>query len=394
MRLCGRRLTCLLVLLAAAAGCQTARSLLLSVIGVEKKPLAVALVMDVKPEAALAVLNPFPRYAALQQALAQELGRPVAVDPCFAFQAQRELETGWYHVAVVTPVQYARLPEPLTANVLVVPVDAQGRTARAAVLVVRADSSVRAAADLRGQSVAFGPEDDSRTHHAALQLLREAGLARTDLALEVLPVPGSLKHLPTAQSVLQAVIRGSAAAGFVDEAAWEELPDTGGPDEPARDMLRIVGRTAALPDRLFVASPRLDEATADAVREALLRVGTQRPDALSPLGISGYAVPDAELLTACRALSGSQPQVQGAGLLQKVGPGLGQVGVSLRLPQPQIEFLQIEHQRGRRVHHRDGGQLPMHVVGRLQGQIGFVDVGVAQEGIGFAHFPGGGPQAP
>jgi ABC-type phosphate/phosphonate transport system substrate-binding protein len=312
MRLCGRRLTCLLVLLAAAAGCQTARSLLLSVIGVEKKPLAVALVMDVKPEAALAVLNPFPRYAALQQALAQELGRPVAVDPCFAFQAQRELETGWYHVAVVTPVQYARLPEPLTANVLVVPVDAQGRTARAAVLVVRADSSVRAAADLRGQSVAFGPEDDSRTHHAALQLLREAGLARTDLALEVLPVPGSLKHLPTAQSVLQAVIRGSAAAGFVDEAAWEELPDTGGPDEPARDMLRIVGRTAALPDRLFVASPQLDEATADAVREALLRVGTQRPDALSPLGISGYAVPDAELLRACRALSGSQPPVQDA----------------------------------------------------------------------------------
>jgi len=307
---CG--LVWLLAWLVGAAGCQTTRSLLLSVIGVEKKPLAVALVMDIKPDTALAVLNPFPRYAALQQALAQELGRPVAVDPCFAFQACRELETGWYHVAVVTPIQYARLPEPLAANVLVVPVDAQGRTARAAALVVRADSAIRAVSDLRGQSVAFGPEDDSRTHHAALQLLRDAGLARTDLALEVLPVPGSLKHLPTTQSVLQAVIRGSAAAGFVDEASWEKLPPMAGSDEPAQDKLRVIGRTVALPDRLFVASPRLDEATADAVREALLRIGTQRPDALAPLGISGYAVPDAELLTSCRALSSSQPSVTGA----------------------------------------------------------------------------------
>lgn len=300
--------------LSCMGGCQTARTVLLSLIGVEKKPLSIALVMDPRPDVALAVINPFPRYAALQEALGKELGRPIAVDPCFAFQAQRELETGWYQVAVVTPIQYARLSQAAVGQALAVPVDGRGRAARAAVLLVAADSPIQTAGDLRGKSVAFGPEDDSRTHHAALQLLREAGVEKSDLALEVLPIPGTLKHMPTARSVMQAVMHGTAAAGFVDEAAWDELPETGAKDEPARDKLRVIGRTAGLPDHLFVASPHLDEATADAVRSFLTRVGAEHPKAVAPLGVAGYALPDDELLRACRSLVG-----EGVAATQAVG---------------------------------------------------------------------------
>ena len=182
-------------------------------------------------------------------------------------------------------------------------VDEQGRTARSAVLVVPVQSEVHAPADLRGQVVAFGPAGDSRTVYAGLLLLRDAGLRKTDLALEVLPVPGGLKHFPDMRSLAQAVINGSAAAGFMDEVAWDAFPkhaDQAG--EPARDKLRVLAPTVALPGRLLIASPKLDAATVEQVRAFLLSVGRDHPELVKPLAISGYAAPSEELLAACRSL--------------------------------------------------------------------------------------------
>ncbi len=289
--------------LSVLGGCQTAGSFFLNFVGLEKKPLAVAVVMDPKPTAAVTALNPFPRYLALQNALSKQLDRPVAVDPCFEFQAAHGLSNGWYAVAVLTPAEFARLPAKDVGQVLAVPVDRQGRPAQTAVLIVPASSKLQDAADLRGKVVAFGPEDDGRTHLAALQLLRAAGVEKTDLSLEVLPIPGGLRHMPDMRSITQAVINGSAAAGFIDAGAWEALPEHSAGDEPARDKLRVIGRTAALPDRLLVASPRLDDATADAVRKFLLSEAKEHPEVLVPLEIGGYEVPGDDVVSTCRKLA-------------------------------------------------------------------------------------------
>ncbi len=300
--------TCPAVLLCAAvlpwtAGCQTLPSRLLSLIGLSKEPLSMALVMDNRPLAPVEALNPFPRYAALQKALGEGLERPVAVDICFAFQADLGLASGLYDVADVTTTQYARLTNPEMLRVLAVPVDAEGRVARSAVLVVAADSAIFDVAHLRGKVVAFGPADDARTHHAALHLLQQNGLAKTDLALELLPVPGGLKHMPDARSVAQTVINSSSDAGFIDEGAWEAFPEHATQaDDPARDKLRIIGRTAAVPDRVIVASPKLAVQTADRVCELLCAMGRDRPDALKPLGIAGFERRDAEEAAAWRRL--------------------------------------------------------------------------------------------
>ncbi len=303
------RYVCLLVVIAlsGATGCQTTGSYLLSTIGLEKKPVAVALVLEEKPGAAVASLNPFPAYVPLQKALADDLGRPVAVDSCFAFQACQGLSNGWYAVAVVTPTQFARLPKDQSWRVLAAPVDPQGRVTRRAVLVVATGSPVTGAAELRGKVVAFGPRDDARTHLAALQLLREAGLEPTDLSLELLPIPGSLKHMPDMRAVAQTVINGSADAGFIDEAAWEAFAEHSQQEgEPARDKLRIIGRTVALPGRLLIASPKLDDTTARKVSAFLLATGTKHPEVLEPLGLSGYQLPDDAAITACRVLAAGE----------------------------------------------------------------------------------------
>ncbi len=306
MRRIATRYTLLLsgVAWSLALGCHSAGVRFLNLIGLEKRPLSIALVADQPTEAVAEALNPFPAYAPLQNALAGELGRPVAVDVCFPFQVDSGLSSGWYDLAVVTPAQYAALPTTAGSRVLAVPVDEQKRAARRAVLIVPAGADMQAINELSGHSVAFGPAGDSRTHYAALQLLEDGGLQRSDLALEILPVPGALKHLPDAHAVLHDVLSGGAAAGFVDEAAWDDwLEQQAREGEPARNQLRVLARTSPLPDALLLVSPKLDAATADRVYAFLLAVGTAHPDVAKPLHVSGYQAPTPELLAACRSLA-------------------------------------------------------------------------------------------
>lgn len=290
-------------ILLACVGCQAAGLRFLSLIGLQKDPLSIALVVNQPGAAAAAAVNPFPDFAGLQKALSDDLRRPVAVDLCFPFQVESELRSGWYELAVLPPFAYATLKETPPLPVLAVAVDEHGQAARGAVLVVPARSDIQAIAELRGKVVAFGPAGDDRTHHAALQLLQSAGLRETDLSLELLPVPRSLKHLPDMRSVAQTVINNSSDAGFIDEAAWNALPEHATKEnEPARSQLRVIGRTVALPCRLVVASPKLDSATIAEVREFLLSADTKHPQALRPLRLSGYQPPTEAILAACRAL--------------------------------------------------------------------------------------------
>ena len=302
------------LVLAGGTGCQSAGLRFLSLIGLHKDPLVVALVADTPGKgttAALEVLNPFGPYSRWQSALGEELGRPVGLDLCLPLQLPSALDSGLCHVAVVSPAQYARMTGAERFSVVGVPADEQGRGVRPALLVVKTDSPVQAVADLRGKTVAFGPAGDARTHEAGLALLAEHGLKKADLSLELLPLPGSLKHMPSMRGVAQSVINGSSEAGFLDEAAWEELPATAEGDEPARDKLRIVARTAAVPDSLIIASPKLDPQTFDKVRAFLLEADEKYADALRPLHVSCYRAADQELVRDCfrlaRAEGGQTP---------------------------------------------------------------------------------------
>jgi ABC-type phosphate/phosphonate transport system substrate-binding protein len=294
----------LLVVLLAATGCQTTRDYALSAIGLQEKPLAMALVTEADSEGTLGGLNPFVRYAAYQQALSEGLERPVAIDPCLAFQAQSGLASGWYSLAEVSPTDFAQLARKADLRVLAIPVDTQGRAARPAVLVVSARSEIQDVADLRGKRVAFGPAGDARTHHAAQQLLQEAGLKKTDLSLEVLPVPGSLKHMPNMAAVAKSVANQSSDAGFLDEAAWERLPPRPRKEgDASRQDLRVIARTMALPDRLLIASPKLDDEMLERARTEVLAMHQDHPEALEPLGTSAYEVPAPEIVERCAALN-------------------------------------------------------------------------------------------
>lgn len=291
------------------AGCQSAPvAQTLHLFGLSRKPLVVALAAEkprqTEPLAMLArTLNPFQPCEPLLAKLSQRLDRPATCDLAFTFQIEGHLQIGLAQLAMVTPRHYAAFSDPRRFEVLAVSRDERGRPARPAVLVVRRESSIRRVEDLAHKVVAFGPAGDPRTHLAALLLLNDHGLSKGDLALEPLPLPGSLKHFTNMRSVAQSVIRGSSDAGFVDLRSWERWAEEPADlPHPDRSRLRVVAETIALPDLLVLRSPKLDDPTAERVRSFLLSADRTASEALRPLDIAGFVAPDEATLDACLRL--------------------------------------------------------------------------------------------
>lgn len=306
-RALARRTVLLLGALAMALpGCRSATGLtLLSLVGLSQKPVRLGLVADRVEGGStdiLTPLNPFGPYEPLRAALNDELKRPVGLGLCFGFLLEGYLRDGLFDLAVVTPAQYSALREPERYDALAIMEDPDGRSARPGLLVASTIGPVKSIADLKGRVVAFGPPADARRHQAALALLRDHGLAKTDLALEGLPVPGSLKTFPKSRDVCQSVLNNSSAAGFIDSADWDSLPASAAGNEPARDKFRVLGRTVELPDRMILCGSGLDAETRGRIARILFQLDQQRPDVLRSLASAGFCEPQPELIANCRRL--------------------------------------------------------------------------------------------
>jgi ABC-type phosphate/phosphonate transport system substrate-binding protein len=296
-----------LTLLPLSAGCYQSTGLrVLNFLGLEKQPVVLALVAESRGPGApklLEVVNPFLPYEPLQRKLADVLGRPVALEFCFPLQLEPNLHNGMYDLAIVSAAQYGRFDPAKAPPALAIAMDVPDAPARPGVLIVKSDAPLTRIEDLRGKSVGFGPDGDSRTEYAALELLARHGLRRSDLSLEILPIPGTLKHYADGASAARAVLDGGVHAAFIDEAAWEALPATvASSGEVARADLRILGRTLEVPDRLFVASPTLPEKDQQAIRSFLASAKERAPQVLEALRCAGYAHPNPQLLEACRQI--------------------------------------------------------------------------------------------
>ena len=299
MRRCARLpviLACLTLML-AQAGCSVGAggARFLALFGITKKPVIIALVA--KP----GVLDPFTPHEGLRKAMSDSLDRPVRLDLCLPIQLQPNLDLGFYDFAVVTAGAYAGMPGRDRFDIVAVTEDVTGTAERSAVLIVPVDSAIRRVEDLRGKRVAFGPQQDGRTHLAAIALLQDHGLKNTDLQLSLLPVPG-LRHMPDMREVAQTVVNESTDAGFMDEAAYDALPATADGRQPARDRLRVVAKTIPIAETLIIRSPKAETQTVRQVTDFLFAADTAHPEALRPLLVSGYRQPDADLKTHCDRL--------------------------------------------------------------------------------------------
>lgn len=269
----------------------------LSFVGLTQKPVIVALV----PQPG--VLNPFASHEELRKTMSASLKRPVLLDLCLPIQLSPNLDLGFYDFAIASEECYASIPGRERFGVVAVARDQNGQAARPAVLIVATDSAIDDVSGLRDKRVAFGPLLDGRTHLAALLLLSDHGLRKSDLKLELLPVPGSLRHFSSMTGIARSVVQGDSDAGFMDEAAYDELPPSADGNQPARDKLRVIARTMPIADTLVIRSPKAEPEVVQQVAAFLLDAETKCPGALRPLRVSGYEAPDAQLTERCRRLA-------------------------------------------------------------------------------------------
>lgn len=292
--------------LLALTGCLATGVRFLNLVGLSEKPLVFTLVADEREldGSAGTLLDPYAPYKPLNQALGAAAKRNVVPNLNFLFQVPPNLDLGVTHIVVASSLQYAQIERLGDYPAVAMAVDAAGRTARPGVLLVKADSAIEQVRNLKGKRVAFGPANQARTHHAGLLLLDKHGVKKSDLKLELLPLPGSLLAVTDPAARLKLVEKGEADAAFVDLAVWEKwTAESAAEADRARAAgCRQLDRTIPLPIQVVVRSPHLDPELAARVQSFLTTVHETNPEALKPLGFKAFAMPNAAELKVCDAL--------------------------------------------------------------------------------------------
>lgn len=297
------RLLCCLTLLFTLIVSTGCRVFDINLIGLEP-PVRTALVTDRVEE----LLNPQLSYNPLLLALRQELNRPVGLEPAFTHQAEPLLLKGHFQMAIATPGQFAQFDTLDDSDVMVMPSPPTGKAARPAVLIVQADSEYKTVTDLRGQRIAFGPKNNARSYFAALALLDESGISPAEIRKGLLLLDNLWRHQASAVARTQSLLDGYVDAAFVDEAEWDRFPETEqGKAEPCQNKLRVIAKTVAVPDRIWLASPSLDTATRKKIENFLLEARGNHAEELKWLNVGGYERVDAQTLANCRKLTRIEP---------------------------------------------------------------------------------------
>ncbi len=221
-------------------------------------------------------------YAPLKGYLERALGREIMMGtaPDFREYARRTL-AGEYEVLHTAP-HFARHAQQEKG---LVPL-ARTQDNVSGALLVPADASYRAIAELRGKTVAM-PDELAMVTLLGEQLLRAAGLR-----------PGedvTLSYSPSHTSAALAVVHGQADAAVVFPPIYHALP------EADRRLLRVLAESRKVPGTVYLAHPRLGGTVIAQLRRALLdfhrHEGGQRFfRALKLSGVSAVTEPEMQAL--------------------------------------------------------------------------------------------------
>lgn len=247
-------------------------------------------------------------FRGLHAQLEQLYQQPVVFDPYFdGATIGKQLASGRADFAILSSREYAQIPEQPRCELVAAALNADGKAARKAVIVAKADSELKSLADCKGRRFVFGPGGDLLLEHATIEALRKGGVEPKELTTELPPLSldGRLRALGGSAEIAKVVAFDlTVSAGVVDEVTWKSLPDSGGSilSGASKDKLRIIGETEAVPEMVVVASPKTDPARVQMLREFLLAGVTKQPEVCQQLGVSGFREADETLYADARRL--------------------------------------------------------------------------------------------
>ncbi len=264
----------------------------------DQPPVRIGMVMDSQ-----GVLDPQRWFDAFRTApwepmsrqLSDELRQPVQFEPLTADQIAFHLQSGRLHFALVSGESLQKIRE---KNPDIVELAAAEISTRRGVIVTKADSGLRAFADLKGNRFAFGPTSDPILDTAAKACLAANGVTLDDLKREILPLPGTLQYHVSSFESAKEIVYGGTPAGVMDAEEFAALPESGGRFTWkgftfSRDQFHVIGYTEpiavdTIEDARFVASHTVNPALLEKVRGFLLNIEHKHPAAAEAMGFKGF----------------------------------------------------------------------------------------------------------
>jgi len=213
-----------------------------------------------------------PVLEALQDAMAAELRQPVDIQ----LRIFRDYDSA--RVALVEdeidfvrfgPSSYilARRENPCVKLLAMEHVD--GQKTFKGMIVVRKESPIRSAEDLRGRRFAFGDENSTIGRYFAQEMLVGAGIHAGDLA--------RYEYLGRHDKVFKAVEKGDFDAGSLKSGTFEQLN--------TENQLRVLVEFDVV-TKPWVARAGLDRRVTEAITASLMKI--RDPQVLAALGVSGF----------------------------------------------------------------------------------------------------------
>lgn len=214
-----------------------------------------------------------------------------------------QLAQGQIAYAFMSATEFCTIEDTSKLTLLASGVNALGKSARAAHVVVRANSHLKTISDCKGKRFAFGTHGDLLTDIAAQRALADAGVASKDLLVD-LAVPFAVNGRLYLKGEVAKTIVGDLTvnAGVVDEVQYAQMKDTGGSFilGPSKDQLEIVGTTVAVPEMVVVAGPVANAAETEKLKAFLLTRVKDDARVCEQLGVRGFAEPDKAAYDAAR----------------------------------------------------------------------------------------------
>ncbi len=179
---------------------------------------------------------------------------------------------------------YIRLARLYKKDALIRALTREGETSQRGAIIVRKDSSINTIKDLRGKTVMFGPKLSATKWIAAKEVFKENGID-IDKDLRAYQNGGCCEDIAF-NVYLKAVDAGVVCDHFLEEHS-EDRNDLG--MDPKQ--LKVIGKTKAVPTRVFTARKELSNIIINRINQALLDLNKKNPEhgkILYPAELGGF----------------------------------------------------------------------------------------------------------
>ena len=218
---------------------------------VEKKKMVRPLVLGIHPYLPATELTR--RFTPLVQEIEVRVKHPVRISIAKDYNEHiRRIGRDDLDMAYMGPVSYVKMVKEFGGKPLLARQELNGRPTFQGCIFIRKDSDIQSLKDLKGKRFAFGRPESTMSYMVPLFMLIKAGVQLNDLQ--------AYSYLGSHNNVALSVLVGDFDAGAVKQAVFDRYEEKG---------LKLLTRTPAISEHLFVAGNKLDAALVEKIRKVL-----------------------------------------------------------------------------------------------------------------------------